>query len=126
MTDSWLDNFTDYLASGGIGTVNTDVFQHEFPTDTTEGICVKNTGGLINNKPGIPRRPRVQILVRYLSSRTCFTKSQAVLDKLNAKGNITQSGDRFLYFRALGEPMQINRTQLKLNQFVTNYEIHVI
>lgn len=128
MTNLWLDNFVDYLASGGIGTVNTDVFQHDFPTDTQEGICVRNTGGAVINKPALPRRPRVQILVRYKSARTCQVKSQSIFDKLNGpgKGNITQGGDRFLYFKALQEPMQLNKTQLDLQQFSTNYELHVV
>lgn len=125
MTASWFDDFTDYLATGGIGTVGTTLFQCQFDLDTREGVCVNPSGGQLNHS-SLPSKPRIQVMTRYKSGAASFAKSSAVRTLLNRTGNVTQGANRFLFFRPIHEPMSIGKDGLGMTRFVTTYELHIV
>ena len=89
-----LHDLSDYLSSGGVGTLGTDLFVGQLPPAPDLATCVYETGGIapiysMGNVAGqaVVERPRVQVVVRgaqydYETARAVAQKAWLLIDKL--------------------------------------------
>lgn len=94
---SLLADMGDYLSSGGVGTLATDLFLGQLPSAPDAAVCVYETGGIapiysMGNTAGkaVVERPRVQIVVRgaaydYETARALAQKAWLLMDKMPAR-----------------------------------------
>ena len=79
-----LNEVVAYLASGGAGTIGSNLFADHMPAKPTKCASVQLTGG--PKGVGDPlQRPRIQVLVRDTSYQAGFTKACLVYELLNHK-----------------------------------------
>lgn len=79
-----LNETVTYLASGGVGTVGSNLFADHMPAKPTKCTSVQLTGG--PKGVGDPlQRPRIQVFVRDLDYQAGFTKACLVYELLNHK-----------------------------------------
>lgn len=89
-----LNDIGDYLSTGGVGTLGTDLFLGMMPPNPDLAICVYEAGGLaslhaMGNVAGQAKveRPRIQVVVRggstgYENARALAQKAFKLLDGL--------------------------------------------
>lgn len=121
---SWLTDLADYLQAQSIGTLSTSLFIGNFEPEYREAVLLVPSGGIVQNSHA-KQSPSFQITVRSASYATGFAKAYSIFNLLNKKGNITQGTTRFLYFKAMGIPLQINNDILDLKRFVLNFTVHL-
>lgn len=124
VNSSWLSDLADYLQTQSIGTLATSLFIGNFEPDFREATLIVPTGGIVDNRKA-RQSPSFQITVRSASYLTAFNKAYSIFNLLNKKGNVTQGATRFLYFKALGIPLQINNDILDLKRFVLNFTVNL-
>jgi hypothetical protein len=127
-----LDDIADYLSSGGIGTVGTDLFKGTFPDAPDAAVCVYETGGLppvhaMNALPGqaVLRRPRVQVVCRaaaddYASARS---KAEDVYRLLDGFPHRLINGVQYHWGSAVQEPFPGGRDEKARVLVTCNYDI---
>lgn len=114
-----LPDIGDYLSSGGVGTLGTDLFLGQLPPMPDAAVCVYETGGVapiysMGNVAGraVVERPRVQVVVRgaqyeYESARAIAQKAWLLIDKLPTR---TVNATRYLWGSCVQSPflMQVD------------------
>jgi hypothetical protein len=90
-----LVDVTDYLSSGGVGTVGTDLFAGRMPATPAAAVAVERTGGLpsvrgMSSGPGkaLVERPRVLVTARdpsRASAEATMIRIGALLDGLGPR-----------------------------------------
>ena len=130
-----LDDIADYLASNGIGSVGTDIFEggwFDGGTPNTPDVCValfhypglapsQVLGGSANPSPLI--FPRVQVAARASKYSVAYAKAQACYALLAPVTQITINGTRYLRIEALNEPAFIGQDTNSRSLFGTNFQV---
>lgn len=130
-----LDDLADYLASGGLGTVGTDIFEggwFDGGTPATPDAQValfhypglppaQVLGGSANASPLI--FPRVQVAARAKTYAAALAKAQACYDRLAVVTQLLINGTRYLRVEALSEPAFIGQDQNSRTLFGANFQI---
>lgn len=90
-----LIDVTDYLSSGGIGTVGTSLFAGKLPASPAAAVAVERTGGLqsvkaMSSGPGqaLMERPRILVVARDTSRASVeatMIRIGALMDGLGPK-----------------------------------------
>lgn len=119
---TWLDDLTAYLAAQGVGTVGTNLFKGQFPSDTLEGVLITPTGGLASLPYIDTERPRIQVLCRYKSFSTGWTKAYSIYSLLNHT-QFSQGSSRIPHIRAVQPPFSLGQTDRQLWRIVNNYQV---
>lgn len=127
-----LDDVADYLSSGGIGTVGTDIFKGYMP-DTPDGaVAVYETGGLgtvhaMNPSAGqaVLEQPRVQVVCRaaagdYETARAKAHDVFLLMDGLPAREiNATQ----YHWGQAVQSPFPMGRDESNRVLIACNFDV---
>ena len=125
-----LDEIGSYLASGGVGTLGTDLFLGQLPDSPDAAVVVFETGGMgsvhtMSTGPGnaIAERPRVQVVARAATYSAARTKAHDVfllLDGLRAR---TLGSTRYLWGQGVQSPFLLERDQANRTKIACNYEL---
>lgn len=84
----------NYLSTQGFGSVGTDIFLGQIPTDG-QGIFIVRSGGSANNYLPIEEAV-LDIYTKYTSSQEAITQLEAVKRTLHRKNNFT-NGSAYVY-----------------------------
>lgn len=115
-----LNDLGDYLSSGGIGTVGTDLFLGTLPTAPDNAVAIYETGGLgaihaMNPNAGQAKveRPRIQVVSRggansYEAARAVAQKAWLLLDGLPTR---TINGTQYHWGACVQSPFLMGRDE---------------
>lgn len=130
-----LDDIADYLSSGGIGTVGTDIFKGYMPGPPAVDavVAIYETGGTapiraMSPGPGttvVVQRPRIQVVCRaatdaYLTART---KAKSVYDLIEGLPTREINGVAYKWGAAVQEPFVMGRDESGRVLVACNYDI---
>lgn len=128
-----LDDIADYLSSGGLGTVNTDIFMGGFPDEAPDAaIAIYETGGVssvhaMNSAPGraVIERPRVQVIARgaerdYQSARLRVNGAVLLLDGMRER---SINGTRYLWAAAVQSPYPVGHDDNRRPRVAVNFDV---
>ena len=128
-----LNDLGDYLSSGGVGTLGTDLFLGNMPASPDNAVAVYETGGrgtvhAMNPSAGLAKiaYPHVQVVVRggtnsYETARAVAQKAFLLLDGLPTR---TINATSYLWGVAIqGEPFLMGRDEQHRPIIAANYEI---
>lgn len=125
-----LDDLSDYLSTNGVGTVGTNLFKGTLPSTPDAAVALFKTGGpapvnMMGAGPGtaVVERPHVQVLARDTRSDAAEKKAQDVWSLLDAFGDKTINGVRYLSVYALQTPFFLNRDGSGREVFACNFEV---
>lgn len=118
-----LDDLSDYLSSGGMGTVYKDYL----PTTPDTVTTVYGTGGQAPTytmaAPHVLEQPRVQIVCRAASLQTAHQNAKGVYELLSGLRNRTINGVVYRWVEAVQEPFTLGRDQNARFTVACNYDI---
>lgn len=127
-----LDDIADYLSSGGLGTVGTDIYKGFMPETPNIVLTVYETGGQEPSRgmaasPGQMQneRPRVQVVVRcseydYQTARTKLNDAFRLLDGF---GDRDINGVRYKWIGAIHSPALMGRDEQGRVKLVCNFDV---
>lgn len=133
----FLEDWADYLASGGIGAVGGSadwaIFKSRLPASPDKAVALSETGGLPSVKamstgPGqaVLRRPRMQVLVR--STPTGYSTGR---EKANAAFNLLDgfleraiNGTTYKWAEAVQDVFLLEYDENNRPVFAFNVEVH--
>lgn len=127
-----LEEIGDYLSTGGVGTVGTDLFLGYLPEAPDAVVAVYETGGLppvraMRSAPGQPVvvRPRVQVLARAAEHDYAAARSKVgrAYDLLEGLGDRTLGGVRYLWVGAVQEPFLMGRDSQGRVMLACNFDV---
>lgn len=125
-----LDDLADYLSTNAVGTVGTNIFKSTLPSTPDAIVALFKTGGpspvnLMGAGPGtaIVERPHVQVLARDTRPDAAEKKAQDVWNLLDALGDKTINGIRYLSVFALQTPFYLQTDESNRKVFACNYEV---
>jgi hypothetical protein len=126
-----VNDLADYLSSGGVGTVGTDIFMGAQFGEADPSIAILLTGGSASvhtnrSGPGLAaiERPRVQIVTRSLNSSTAMTRAQAAFKLLDGMRERQINGIRYLWTAAVQPPFTLERDENNRTHVVFNVDVH--
>lgn len=127
---SVLDDLADRLTTQSVATTGTDLFKGNMPTTPDEVIALYMTGGpapihTMNAGPGtaIVERPHIQVLARASRVDTAFKRAQDVYHALDALGDVTLNGVRYLAVWALQPPFFMREDETGRKVCAVNFEV---
>ena len=107
------DDIAAYLQTSSIGTVGTDIFVGHMPDAPANCMAVIQSGGespeMAGPISGQIERPRLIVRVRNTSYASGASKANDVLKALHTAGEVSLSGHRYLFIRAVGSVNQLGR-----------------
>lgn len=129
-----LDDIADYLSSGGIGTVGTDLFKGFMPETPDVAVVVVETGGRSPDRamgagPGgttvAMEWPRVQVICRNTQFDYSAARSKAhdVFKLLEGMPTRTINGTAYFWGAAVQSPFPIGRDDDARVLIGCNYDI---
>lgn len=126
---SLLDDLADRLTTQGVATTGTNLFKAVMPSTPDELIALFQTGGpapvnLMAAGPGtaVVERPHVQALARAARPDTAHKRAQDVYFALDALGDVTINGVRYLSVYALQSPFFLNTDEAGRYVYAVNFE----
>lgn len=118
-----LDDLSDYLSSGGLGTVYRDYL----PTDPDTVLTVYGTGGQAPTytmaAPHALEQPRVQIVSRAMSLETAHQRAKSAYELLSGLRNRDINGVRYHWIEAVQEPFLLGRDENARFTVACNFDI---
>lgn len=97
----------DYLADNGFGTLNTDIFVDQIPSDQN-GIYVESIGGSLDMYTSI-EEGAIDIYVKNTSASTCKTTLKNIKNHIHRMHN-TVTPNAYIYsMLAIGNIENVNR-----------------
>ena len=124
-----LDEIGAYLEAQGLGTLATDLFLGEMPSEPDTCVVVHEyEGGPPVHFMGIAagtaiwEQPRVQVMTRSKSYATARSKAKDAFNKLDGHSG-TLSGTEYGYIRALGSPGLLGKDGNDRVLVVCNFEV---
>lgn len=125
-----LDDLSDYLSSQGIGTIGTDLFKASLPSTPDAAVALFKYGGpapvhMMSAGPGtaIVERPHLQVLARHTHPANAEKKAQDIWTLLDALGDKTINGVRYLSVYAIQTPFFFQKDETGRFTYACNYEI---
>jgi hypothetical protein len=127
-----LDDITDYLSSGGLGTPGTDLFGGFAPEKPDVAVVVYETGGTapvhaMDARAGqaVVENPRIQVVCRatqydYATARTKADQAFKLLDGLPRR---SINGVEYLWGEAVQSPFLMGRDESGRVLIACNYQI---
>ena len=125
-----LDDLGDYLTSGGVGTVGTDIFLNGLPDTPDACVGILETGGLgpthtMSTGPGnaVLDSVTVQIMSRAASYPTARTKAQEVHILMDGFAARSINGTEYYWMEARQPPFSLDLDANNRKTVVCNYLI---
>ena len=125
-----LDDLADVLSSAGVATIGTTLFKGTLPSTPDEAIAIYQTGGAppvhtMSCGPGTARveRPHVQAIARSGRADAAYKLAQDAYTALDALGDRTVNGVRYLSVFALQAPFYLREDQTGRKEFSVNFEV---
>lgn len=125
-----LDDLADVLSSGGVGTVGIDIFKATMPNAPDQLVALFKTGGpapihAMAAGPGsaVVERPHVAIWARAARSDAAEKLAQDCWNLLDALGDRTVNGIRYLSVFALQTPFFLQEDETGRRVYACNFEI---
>jgi hypothetical protein len=123
-----LDEIGAYLATGGVGTVGTNIFKGVMPDVPVVQVGLFEDAGLgsIDASGGVAaERPRLRVVIRgpasgYLTARTTAGTIHTLLNRV---GGLTLTGIKYHFIKALGPPQGAGRDANNNVLVVVNFNI---
>mgnify|MGYP001559215450 CR=1 FL=1 len=126
----FLDDLWDALSSAGATSGGFEMFKTLMPDSPDQVIALFETGGgppvhAMNAGPGtaVVERPHVAVWTRAAIPTTARKKAQDVFFSLDALGDKTINGVRYLSVFALQSPFLLQRDETSRPIYVTNFEV---
>ena len=98
------DDIAAYLATQGVGTVGTDIVKGFLPDTPGDCVAVYQKGGYAPIQPFSIERPQLHVVVRGSTYDNAQQKANDIYVILHRAWELTLSGRRYLYIRALTSP----------------------
>ena len=124
-----LDDIGDVIASGGIGTVGTDIFKGVVPSTPADLVALFETGGgpnvhAMSAGPGtaLLERPHLQLLARATREDSAKKTAQDCVRLLDALQR-SVNGVRYHSVYALQAPFFLRRDEANRVEMAVNFEI---
>lgn len=120
----FIDDIADYLEDQSIGTVGTNIFVGNLPTNAPDdSVLVKVTGGAAPDHYLPTRMPSFQIYVRNSEYSAGTTKVEAIITAINKRTNLklVTGGNYFYYITLEGDYGHIGRDENERDEFSMNY-----
>jgi len=121
------EDIANILADEGIGTIATDLFCFEMPSDPDECICTYDTGGFPPQAGYRYDYPTVQIIVRGRRGgyRDIYTIAESIKVLLHGKANFyTDSPNRIVAIWAMGDIITLGNDESGRPLLSLNFRIH--
>jgi hypothetical protein len=99
-----VDDVAAYLATQGFGTVGTTIFPGFLPDEHVSCIALFQKGGYAPIQPQDIERPALHVMIRGTDHTAAENLANDVYTTLHKAWELTLSGRRYLYFRALTSP----------------------
>lgn len=123
-----LDDIGDYLSSGGVGTLATDLFLGELPDTPDTCVAVFETGGFdpvytMKQRAPVAKRPSIQVICRakrYDVARLLAGKVDQLLSGLRYR---EINGVMYKWIQAQQEPFFIDKDENEREEIGCNYSI---
>lgn len=127
-----LDEIADYLSTGGLGTVGTDLFKAYLPEQPDAAMVISETGGTSPYRAmrsvaggAVAERPRIQVMARaaefdYAAARL---KINNVMARLDGAGDLTLNGVRYLWIAAVQSPFPMGRDDQGRVRIGINFDV---
>lgn len=121
------EDIAKHLASKGLGTVGTNLFEGELPPLPDDAMSVREYGGSppVHTKSGPPilRSPRFSVTCRSKSARAARMRAEDAFRHLSGfAGVMGNPGMAYVSIRALREPAPIGRDEGSRERVVCDYE----
>ena len=121
------DDIAAYLQTSSIGTVGTDIFVGHMPDAPANCMAVIQSGGespeMAGPISGQIERPRLIVRVRNTSYASGASKANDVLKALHTAGEVSLSGHRYLFIRAVGSVNQLGRDHENRSLFSLDFVV---
>ena len=118
-----LDDISDFLSTGGMGTV----YKDNMPTSPDTAIAVYGTGGLgptyTMRNPHVLEEPRIQVMTRSASLLTAHQNAKGVYELLSGLRNRTINSVLYHWVEAVQEPFLIGRDENARFVVACNYDV---
>lgn len=120
---SLISDIADYLATQGLGTVATDIFESYLPDSVDSAIGVFDTGGLKPDTYLPTKEPTFQILIRAVTYTAGKSKLDSVRSALHRVANQTIGSTYFYFIHAISEGGHLGRNPETrgLDEFSINF-----
>jgi len=119
-----LENLSAYLQTNSIGTEGTTLFIGEIPAKVSNGVGLRQTGGLSPDKYVDVKAITVQIIVRNKVPKIALDKAYSIYALLHRKDDnlvLEAGGVDVMQILALQEPYDLGKDDEGRSIFVTNY-----
>jgi len=121
------DDVAEYLEDQAVGTVGTSIFVGHMPDAPADCIAVIQSGGespeMAGPISGQIERPRLIVRVRNTSYASGASKANDVLKALHTAGEVSLSGHRYLFIRAVGSVNQLGRDHENRSLFSLDFVV---
>lgn len=121
------DDVAEYLEDQAVGTVGTSIFVGHMPDAPSDCIAVIQSGGespeMAGPISGQIERPRLIVRVRNTSYASGASKANDVLKALHTAGEVSLSGHRYLFIRAVGSVNQLGRDHENRSLFSLDFVV---
>lgn len=118
-----LDDLSDYLSTGGMGTVYKDYS----PTTPDTVVTIYGTGGIAPTytmrAPHVLEQPRIQVASRSASLLTAHQNAKSVYELLSGLRNRTINGVLYHWVEAVQEPFLLGRDENARFTVACNYDV---
>lgn len=116
------DDITQYMATNGIGTLATDLFEGNLPDSPDSAVVVIETGGTQPERELPFKSPTFQVYIRNQGYSAGRTKLDAVRALLHAIQNQTIGSTYFYYIFAISEGGHVGRDDNSRDLFSINFQ----
>jgi hypothetical protein len=120
-------DIAEYLEDATIGTVGSSIFVGMMPDAPADCIAVIQSGGespeMAGPISGQIERPRLIVRVRNTSYASGASKANDVLKALHTAGEVSLSGHRYLFIRAVGSVNQLGRDHENRSLFSLDFVV---
>jgi len=118
-----LDDISDYLTTGGLGTVYKDYSPPTPDAVTSVYLMPGNMPTFTMDGPAVLQQPRVQVGCRSASLDTAHGNAMSAYTLLSGTKNRTINGVLYHWIKASYEPVLIGRDQNARYTVACNYDI---
>ena len=126
-----IHDIADYLSSGGLGTVGTDIFMSAMFGEADPSLAVLLTGGQSSvhthrSGPGLAavERPRVQVVTRSENPETAMQRAQVAFKLLDGLRERQINGIRYLWSTAVQPPFALDRDEENRFHVIFNVDLY--
>jgi hypothetical protein len=111
------------LATAGVGTVGTTLFEGVAPFEVDACLVVNQYAGGPPLSPTVVENPSVQALTRAVDYTAAWSMANACLHALDAIKETTQGGHRYLQVDARQSPEYLGQDERQRHIFVVNFDV---